>query len=521
MIVPALPPQITTFPTKLAWDRIGFRHHHGINVPLFSLRTQEGSGIGEFLDLIPLIAWCKEIGFDVIQLLPINDTGLEASPYNGLSSLALHPIYLSLWDLPHLSKHKHLEKRLLSLRKLNDYPSIPFSLVLVSKMDFLKEYYLATFAKLKEEASYQEFIQKERWLSSYALFKVCKDRSFYQPWHLWPPSFKENTAALEELNFHIFLQYLCFQQFAKVKRAAIEACVFLKGDLPILLSPESADVWHHPQEFDLSFEAGAPPDMFAPLGQRWGFPTYKWDVIQENGYRFWKDRLKVASELYDIFRIDHIIGFFRIWALPRSGGQEDGLYIPAVEEEMLLQGETILTNLCETLPMLPIGEDLGLGIAMPEIRASLEKLGIPGTKIPRWEKKEPFYTSGKEFSPLSLTSVSTHDSETLSLWWQHFPNEAELFALSRGIRYQSTLTSDIRFQILEDSHHSGSLFHINLLLEYLALFPDLVHKNPEHERINVPGTISTTNWCYRMRPTIKELTHHHSLKMAMKALLPL
>ncbi len=504
-------------PTKTAWNRIGQTHHHGINIPLFSLRSEKGCGIGEFLDLIPLIAWCKEVGFDVIQLLPLNDTGRESSPYNALSSLALDPIYLSLWKLPYLHKHKRLEKRILSLQKLNSYPFIPYPLVFASKMDFLKDYYLACFSEFREDPQYLGFVKKHSWLPKYALFKAYKEKSFHSPWESWPHILTPSSVRVEDLEFYTFLQFLSFEQFYEVKKVAAKHQIFLKGDIPILISPESTDVWLHQDEFDLSLEAGAPPDMFALEGQKWGFPIYNWDVIAKNDYQWWKRRLAVSSELYDIFRIDHIIGLFRIWALNRGEAAKDGRYIPSEEKEMILQGETILNALLTDLPMLPIGEDLGLGAALPEIRASLQKLGIPGTKIPRWEKQDDFFILGSEYPALSLTSLSTHDSETLTLWWDRFPIDAEAFALSRGIPYRKDLTSDIRFQLLEDSHKSASLFHINLLPEYLALFPDLIHPNPEDERINIPSTVNSKNWCYRMKPTIEELYRHHSLRTAMKS----
>jgi 4-alpha-glucanotransferase len=506
--------------TKEAWNIIGLRHHHGLNIPLFSLHSKKSSGIGEFLDLLPIIDWCKEIGFDVIQLLPLNDTGFESSPYNALSSLALHPIYLSLWALPYLDQFKELKDELLIFRKYAPLQRIPYESILLKKLHFLKLYFYKTFPFIENSSHFQTFCKHNSWLHHYALFKVLKEKTDHKSCFSWDRSLIESLSQTDQnqMQFYIFLQYLAFEQLQSVKQYANSKQIFLKGDIPMLISPESHDVWLHQKEFSLDFTAGAPPDMFSLHGQNWGFPLYQWNEIESNHYAWWKARLSTASQFYNLYRVDHIIGFFRIWGIPKGFCAQDGAYIPKDADKAKIQGEKILRALISFTKMLPIGEDLGLDVDLA--RSSMKRMGIPGTKIPRWER---YYRTTKgfipytEYPPLSLTTLSTHDSETLEEWWIHEPKDAQDFCYAHSYEYQEKLNPKIREQILRGAHQSASFFHINLLNEYLPLFPELAWRNPKEERINFPGTILPSNWSYRFRPSVEEITSHVSLASLMRS----
>lgn len=519
---------ILNSPAREAWRRIGIYPHHGINLPLFSIRSTRSSGIGEFLDLIPIIDWCEEIGFDVIQLLPLNDTGYETSPYNALSSLALNPIYLSLTSLPYVASDEELGLDLEGFAKYQTLQRVAYEAVLNAKLSFMRRYFAKYFAVISKSPEYEEFIQKQEWVFPYALFKVLKDNQVHKNWAKWPPKLRDPTKKyfkqLEkkhrtEMDFYIFLQFLCFVEMKQVHLHARKKGVWIKGDIPILISPESSDVWLFRQDFNRDFSAGAPPDMFNPEGQNWGFPIYRWDSIESDNFSWWRRRLEVASTIYDIYRVDHIIGFYRIWAMRRGESAIEGSYYPSDEWARMIQGEKILSHLMRFSSMLPIGEDLGIKIE--KIRASLHQLGIPGTKIPRWERyheTDNSFVAYEKFNPLSLTSVSTHDSETLEQWWTNNPKDATLFCKTHGMKYTPIFNNELRYQMLLDSHKTPSLFHINLLSEYMALYPELVWKNPDDERVNLPGTILPSNWCYRFRPFLEEILSHKNLKEAMKSL---
>lgn len=485
------------------WKKIGMRPHHGICLPLSALKSRRSCGVGEFLDLIPMIEWCKKIGFDCLQLLPLNDTGYDASPYNPLSSSALDPIYLSLWNLPNGGGFEPF------LPYLNS-PALSRREVKTLKLEWLRAYFHKSFSSLSTTASYAAFLAESPWLHDYSRFMANKAAFQWQSWQSWPPSFREDRT---EVDFHQFLQYLCFSQFKKVRGTANEHSLFLVGDTPYLLSPDSADVWARPQLFRLDLAAGAPPDQYNKLGQNWGFPLFNWDEMQKSNYFWWLERLSTMQKLYDIYRIDHVVGFFRIWAIAQGHIPSDGSFIPADPSAWISQGRKVLEMMIDFCPLLPIAEDLG---TIPEaVYPVLKGLGICGTKVLRWQDSIPYDL----YEPLSLTTVSTPDLEPLALWWQNMPQEAIGFCKFKGWEHTPTLFPERQLAILHDAHHTSSYFHINLLQEYLYPFPELRHPHLEDERINVPGTLISKNWTYRFRPSVEEIVAHEPLAQAIRAIL--
>lgn len=506
------------------WSKIGIKQHHGIDLPLSALHSNESCGIGEFYDLLPMIDWCEKVGMDVIQLLPLNDTGDDTSPFFSVSAMALNPLFLSLHKLPNLDGDK-----LQQLRHFNTYTRVPFHEVQSHKSLILRNYFEERKSTLSKEKGFNEYIEKNDWVKSYALFKVFKDLMTKNHWQTWPSELQNlKNDQFEELfqkhwdeaSYYIFLQYLCFQQLTDVKTYANKKGIFLKGDIPILISPDSADVWKYTDEFQLSLTAGAPPDRFNEEGQVWGLPIFNWEVMKQRNYDWWRKRLSYAGNFYDLYRIDHVLGFFRIWAIPLGQPSSEGKFIPENEAKWFDHGKEILSVLVDFSSMLPIAEDLG--VVPDSIRMCLSELGICGTKVMRWESHN---SDGKTFidllhyNPISMTTVSTHDSTTLALWWNNPLEEAKAFAAYKGWDYSPNLSKVHRREILWDSHHSSSLFHINLIGEYLALFPELVWDSPFDERINVPGTVSPSNWTYRIRPSVETILAHEPLLQEVKSLL--
>lgn len=518
--------RIKNGPLAKIWEKIGIKHHHGLSIPLFSLHSKKSCGIGEFLDLKLLIDFCSHVSMDVIQLLPLNDTGYETSPYNAVSSQALNPIYISLHDLPFIQSDKELQLDLVKFRRYNYLQRVAYNAVLTSKLEFLKNYYNKYFESFKKTAPYEAFIKDHKWLTDYGLFKCLKEQYAHKGWFSWRPQHQKLSTNhrkelikefSQDIDFYIFLQFLAFTQLEEVKSYADKKGVFIKGDIPILISPESLDVWHGAQNFDLDFAAGAPPDMFTADGQYWGFPIYNWAHIEQTNYEFWRERLKTSSLFYHIFRIDHIIGLYRIWAIERGDKAINGTFIPEDPSLAIMQGEKILSKLISFTDMMPIGEDLAQDIE--HIRRSLARQTICGTKIPRWERDhegDKHFIPYDEFNPFSLTTVSTHDSETLTLWWEKYTEEVKDFCAAHNMIYTKTLTRELRLQMLKDSHNNASLFHVNPFQEYLALFENLIWDNPHDERINLPGTILPSNWCYKLRPSLEHLLSHHDLKETLR-----
>ena len=502
------------------WNLIGRSPHHGICVALSSLRTKKSCGIGEFHDLIPLIDWCKSLRLDCIQLLPLNDTGEDPSPYNALSSCALDPLYLSLADLP--DAPPHTVEEFLSLTQLSRCAK---SETKHQKIKWLYAYFQKQFPAVSKTAAYQSFLAEHPWLSAYTLFKAFKDEYGQKSWLDWPlPYQTPNPLEFEKrrgsIDFHSFLQYLCFQQMEQVKAYASQRNIFLKGDIPILLSPDSADVWANRTLFHLGLAAGAPPDYYNPQGQRWGFPLFNWDEMRHTHFAWWRQRLKVAEKLFHLYRIDHVVGFFRIWGIPNGKKPTEGHFVPEDTRLWAFQGRELLEMMIDSTSLLPIAEDLG---TIPnEVAPILKELGVCGTKVLRWQRRwnaDKSYIPYSEYEPYSLTTLSTADSDILPCWWKKYPEEAIPFAHFKHWNYQPVITPEQTLEILRDAHHTPSYFHINLLQEYLALFPDLSWPNLEDERINIPGTLLPTNWTHRFRLPLEEIMSHQGLADAFQKIL--
>jgi len=493
------------------------RDYHGVVLPCFSTRRACASGVGEFLDLIPLIEWLSSVNCDILQLLPLNDSGNDSSPYSALSAHALHPLNISLWALPFLDEVPQSKKMLQELSVCNSSVRFCYQNVLRNKEEFLKYYFDHVFEKIKRSDSFQKFVEKHNyWLDIYCSFRVLKNRNEQKPWWEW----KEKGPVINgEKAFYQMIQFFAFSQFEEVKSAARRYGVFVKGDIPILINKDSADVWHHTHLFSFGHTAGAPPDMFNEDGQNWGFPLYCWKEHEKDHFSWWKERLKTAENLYDLFRIDHIVGFFRIFAIKAGDSAKEGFFIPNKQSEWEEQGKKLLSILKNATSMFPVGEDLGS--IPPSVRSILKDLSIPGTKVIRWERK---WDTDGSFIPLSdypkesMSTLSTHDTEPVSLWWHKRSGEVGAFCAFKRWEYEHTLSFERRLAILQDCHKSGSKLHINPLEEYLALFPELSFEDPCAQRVNVPGTSSEWNWTYRTKPFLEEITAHKELHNVLKSL---
>lgn len=501
--------------TAAQWKTIGFHPHHGICIPLFALRTKTSSGIGEFLDLIPFISWCKELGFDCLQLLPLNDTGSDCSPYSPLSCTALDPIYLTLNSLPESSEVLHPFN---SFQQLNKQPHLIRGEVKSLKLDWLRLYFQRTFPSLSKTSIYQQFVNTTPWLADYARFKALKEAFEGRHWKEWPITFAAPipSKCQDEVNFHCFLQYHCWSQMRQVHAFANQNSFLIQGDMPILPASDSVDVWANPALFRLDLLTGAPPDLYNPSGQIWGFPPFAYDAMRRAHLTWWKERLTAMESIYHMYRIDHVVGLFRLWVIPKEE-PTTGHFIP---ENPLLwgsQGREILETMIDVSSLLPIAEDLGT--IPPIVYTTLKELGICGTKVMRWQKSDSGYLPLNEYEPLSVTTLSTPDMDPFPLWWKRSPTEAAHFAKFKHWTYHPLLTSDQQLEMLWDSHHTKSLFHINPIQEYLFPFPDLARMHLEEERINVPGTIAPTNWTYRLRPYLEELCHHRPLADAITSVM--
>jgi len=307
----------------------------GVAVPVFSLRTNEGFGIGEFNDIKKLVDWAALTGLKMIQLLPINETvathsWLDSYPYKAISVFALHPVFLNLELLGALDDEKEMEAFATIKSDLNALPFVDYVEVTRHKSRYYKLIFDQEWTKVEKSAEYQAFFKENReWLEPYAAFCYLRDRyktGNFHEWDKWATYDKKSIEKLvdpktdyfEHIAVHYYIQFNLDKQLREVVDYAHERGVALKGDIPIGISPNSIEAWSKPELFNLNGQAGAPPDDFAVLGQNWGFPTYNWEEMEKDGFLWWKKRLEAMSKYFDAFRIDHILGFFRIWEIPQN-----------------------------------------------------------------------------------------------------------------------------------------------------------------------------------------------------------
>jgi len=409
--------------SKDNWERVGFKKRSGVLFPLFSAYSENSFGIGDLGDLKLIIDWAKSTGNSIIQLLPMNEVGPNFCPYDALSSFALEPSYICLKDFPGLSLKKF---NLPAQSSHIDYA------VKEEKIKLLWSFYLAQ--DLSEAFDFEEFQRKNSyWLSDFAIFKELKDYHHGRPWYEWDEKFKNRSIEalsrfkqdnIEKVTFWMWMQWILFKQFKEASVYASSKKIFIKGDLPVLVSRDSSDVWSHPEFFKLEFAAGAPPDMYAAFGQRWGMPTYNWQNIEKNDYRYIKEKLKYAEEFYNILRVDHVVGLFRIWSIPFNEPQENaglnGVFDPVDEQLWYRQGQDILKILVKNTKMLFCAEDLGV---VPKCCTdTLLEFGICGNDVQRWAKdwdKKHDFLLPEEYRQLAVAMLATHDTTNWRAWWKY------------------------------------------------------------------------------------------------------
>jgi len=305
----------------------------GVAIPVFSLRSKNSFGVGEFKDLKLLADWSKKTGLKLIQILPVNDTmatntWVDSYPYAAISAFALHPIYINLEEVAGKKQAALLKPLKKKQKELNDLPELDYEEVMKVKLLVLKQLYNhQKEAFLKDEGFREFFTNNKHWLAPYAAFCCLRDKNSTSDFNQWKAYSRYDKAAIEkfvsprakhydEIALHYFIQYHLHLQLKDAARHAHKNGIILKGDIPIGIYRHSCDAWMNPGLYNMDVQAGAPPDDFAVKGQNWGFPTYNWKKMEEDGFAWWKQRFDEMSNYFDAFRIDHILGFFRIWSVP-------------------------------------------------------------------------------------------------------------------------------------------------------------------------------------------------------------
>ncbi len=493
------------------------RRLSGLLVPLFSIPSSRSWGIGEIPDVEVFGAWLRSAGQDLWQLLPVNEmAGGQHSPYSALSAMAIDPIFISLdllEDYAALGGEASMdESARLDLAGVRSTRTIDYDTVRALKDGALRESFerfldVEWTAGTPRAQAFSAFCAREAWwLGDYALFRALHAQFQRRWWREWEEGLRRREpAAIErarrqearEILYRQYLQWIAAEQWGRARRAA---GVMLCGDFPFMVSGDSADVWVHQDGFDLDASIGAPPDAFAPDGQNWGMPAYRWDVMRARDFAWLRQRARRSADLFDGFRVDHLVGFYRTYVRPATGKPS---FTPALEPDQTALGEQVLAAL--TAPGgCVIAEDLG---TVPTfVRASLARLGIPGYKVLRWERAwhEPARPFGDPatYPAVSVATTGTHDTEPLAVWWSDLPpaDRAELGRLPRlrplGVDWATAgFTAPVRDALLETIAASASDFVILPIQDVFGW----------RERINVPGTVHDANWTWRIPWSIDTL----------------
>ena len=504
----------------------------GVLLPLFSLRSSTDWGVGEIPDLVPFARWSAGAGFGLVLMLPVNEASRgQHSPYGALSAFAVDPVYLSvdaLEDFAAAGGHDALsadDRRLLD--EVRAAPGVRWDAVRGLKARAL-EVAFASFARREWRVKSPRARELERfareqsaWLDDYALFVAIHDELMGgQSWTGWPAPLRDREPGAladararmsDRVLFRTWLQWVADRQWQAARRGANAAGVELAGDIPFMVAPDSHDVWARRQDFRLDARVGVPPDAFSATGQDWGLPLYRWAEMEAAGHQWLNARARRMADLYGFYRVDHVVGLYRTYYFTDG---PTGAFTPSDEPAQIANGERVLGILSQGARV--IAEDLG--VVPPFIRASLDRLAIPGYRVQRWERD--YHAAGQPFldpagwPAISVATTGTHDTDSVADWYESLSevDRTAFLALPAlaSIRARATARFDeaTRDAILEMLYGAGSEL---VLLPFQDCFGD-------RERVNVPGTVTDQNWTYRLPLTISRLSSDLASRARLRAL---
>lgn len=542
----------------------------GVLVPIFALRSENDLGVGDTESVREMIDWCASHRFSLLQLLPINESGDDHSPYNAISSMALDPTTIAITPklIPDLSAATYKEVLADSdLAALRSGP-VQYRKVRSLKLRLLREAFRQFLTKhdahnTPRANEFRDFMAVNgEWIADYSLFRMLMQLHNNLPvWEQWPLEHQNPVRARswilsrspdereqfeQTMLFFAYLQWIARDQWLKLRAHAESLGVALMGDIPYGIGRYSVDVWANRSIFDLRWSCGAPaesffkPDLFTERwGQNWGIPLYRWDRMSEEGHRWWRMRVKAMSEIFQYYRIDHVLGFYRIYAFPwkpednghythlsydeargRAGGvprfwpnDDSNSHHHYLNEQ---HGEALLKMVLEgSVSSLPVAEDLGM---VPDyVRPSLTRLGIPGFKIPLFERNhDGSYKDSGEYQPLSVVTWATHDHEPLAALWNRWktapegPHEIRSFL--NWIGWKKDAPAEVTLEL--HSAMCRKLFAAPSRLAVLMI-TDLFATS---QRYNVPGPMSDSNWTERLELKVSEFDAQPSLLSRVKAI---
>ena len=537
----------------------------GILAPLFGLRSENDLGVGDVAVLREFIDWAAEIGFKLVQLLPINEMGHDKSPYNAISAIAIEPTTLHLAP----GSPKHLTRD--DFERITgdfDLTQLRRGPVKYHQVKRLKRALLeAAFEKFDYPPAFEQFLEREsEWLDQYVVFRALMERNGdSEAWDHWPEEQRSFHAAVKwrdslsederrqlenREQFFAYVQWIAHEQWSDVKKYAEARGVALMGDIPFGVNYYSADVFARPDEFAHDWCGGAPPeshfkdDEFTQKwGQNWGIPIFHWNMMRRRNFDWWRQRVRSIRRSFHLFRIDHVLGFYRIYAFPwrprrnkkflplewdqmleRTGGRAPHFHprddsTPDNCEANRKEGENYLRAVLEESDdVRVIGEDLG---TVPDyVRPSLRSLGVAGFKIPQWEFYNGRVTPGAEYERLSVATYATHDHKPMrALWEEAFEHPTLTHLRDATTRQASDLARGELEKIATFTGFTRTSEQIDFERDFYPAMMEALFKTESwiavvmitdllarKYRFNIPGTAASSNWVRRMQRSVSQLS---------------
>ena len=504
----------------------------GVTIPLSSIRTTRDWGVGQITDLPAFARWAAGAGQRLVQILPPYELAPgETSPYGARTAFGIDPIYLTPEEIPELDAAaidaalgSDGRAELLRLRGLGhvDFAAVRALKGRVFRAAFERFYEREWQPGTARAQGLKAFLVAQPWATDLATYVALRDHHNQWSWQHWPPEQREHgKEALEEAHKtlarpileHEYLQWQADEQWQRAKRGVNDLGVEVMGDLPFIVGTESADVWAHASEFRREVSLGAPPDAFSEDGQDWGLPAYNWERMDRTNLAWIRARTRHAATLYDRFRLDHVVGYFRMFVRPpkdpaKPGPMPKGWFDPSDEHAQDIRGERVLRIIqTEAGTTRVIGEDLG--VIPPFVRRTLTALGIPGYRVLPWENDAGRFRDPTAYPASSVATWSTHDTAPIVSWWDELPanDRAELASLA-GLDEKASRDPDARWlPLLRLLFRSASELTLVLPQELLG----------ERSRINTPGTVGGGNWTYRLPRPLEELEADPAVSARMRA----
>jgi 4-alpha-glucanotransferase len=538
----------------------------GILEPVFAIRREEDLGVGDTEGVRQMIDWCHRHRLNIFQTLPINEVSEDNSPYNAISSVAIEPATLNLSPeaVPDLSERHFRKITKQDLIKELRQGAVDYKRVKEVKRKLLETAF-ETFCEKHFEpeteraSQFRSFLRENAdWSSDYVFFRVLmEENGGSSAWDRWQPEHQEPGRArtwllslpesrrgelMRKQLFFMYIQWLAFSQWQALKVYAESKKVYLMGDIPFGVARYSADVWANRSLFDLDWSGGAPPEKTFKVdpftekwGQNWGIPNYDWAELRRRNYQWWRTRVRNIQKVFHLYRIDHVLGFFRIYSFPwtpernaeflpldeheaaRKTGGRLPKYMPNPDDTFehkranQSQGEEILRVVLEASgETTVIAEDLGV---VPEyVPPTLQRLGIPGFRIPMlFREYDGAYSNPRHYPRLSVAQPSTHDHPPLAAGWAEcWENiaagknvESNRHELRRLMEFAGLKDREPPKEFTEEIHEAYTRAVLNSS-SWLTIF-QITDVFGWTARFNTPGSVSASNWSYRLLPSVNEL----------------